>query len=661
MADPLANLGSDVPNVGGDTDNWGTILNSLLDDVDGAAAGHGSKSVAGAVDVTLTAAEAMYAHLTLTGALTGNINVILPRPGIWVIYNNTSGSFTLTVKGSAGGTGVLVSQGTRAQIAGDGTNAVHAVNHLDLTGGTLTLDNDSISGDKIDGGTISNFTSTGIDDNATKEVIDITDGALTLGDAANANFVIDMVDDDQSLVVGGGTTPGTTGASLTMYGGTHASVANDILFKAGSTDVLRYDHDVTTWNFQANNIVTTGNFTSVGIDDNAVGTAITIDASNNTAVLADLSAVGATTLGTGAGTGDAIVNLGAGRTGDGNVYIDFHSEETAGATYPDYNLRLIHDPGPNGGSVLYHRGTGALGLHTVDAADITFSVNAAEKGRFTGNGLSLGTTSTSGGSQLWSYVNNANTIPQVLIEQDGAGDAALQFSLAGADWSIGADNSDSDGFSIAVSNNLSSSKLFNITTAGEIQISNNIKGMSTTAAFSYGVDSTITNGPFMSLFPSGHESKGDIVFQTNSAGVYPEGTIFDYDASGEEWSFRPGNVTRLRIRDLANAVIMENIDSNYMHETYASLAAAGTTQGDAAAVVRAHTTVTSGTGGVRLPSAVGGETFKIYNRTGSAINVYPATSDEIKNQALNTPYSLAAGACIILFAVNAITWGYVVT
>ena len=36
---------------------------------------------------------------------------------------------------------------------------------LDVSGGTLTLANDLISGDAIDGGTISDFSSTGIDDN----------------------------------------------------------------------------------------------------------------------------------------------------------------------------------------------------------------------------------------------------------------------------------------------------------------------------------------------------------------------------------------------------------------------------------------------------------------------------------------------------------------
>lgn len=58
-----------------------------------------SKSVAGGVDVTLTAAEADNQIIDLTGAITANINVQLPQTlgKMWIIRNSTSGNFTLTV------------------------------------------------------------------------------------------------------------------------------------------------------------------------------------------------------------------------------------------------------------------------------------------------------------------------------------------------------------------------------------------------------------------------------------------------------------------------------------------------------------------------------------------------------------------------------------
>ena len=85
-----------------------------------------SKSVAGNVDVTLSAIEANNTILHLTGALTGNINLIVPlgtNPRLWVVSNATTGAYTLTVKGSTG-TGIAVAQGDKAVLAQDGTNVI---------------------------------------------------------------------------------------------------------------------------------------------------------------------------------------------------------------------------------------------------------------------------------------------------------------------------------------------------------------------------------------------------------------------------------------------------------------------------------------------------------------------------------------------------------
>ncbi|MDG9784626.1 hypothetical protein [Metapseudomonas otitidis] len=85
-----------------------------------------AKNVAGGANVTLTAVEARYPIIALTGALTANINVIVPASSReWIIYNNTSGGFTLTVK-TASGTGVAVTQGTAINLFCDGTNVLQA-------------------------------------------------------------------------------------------------------------------------------------------------------------------------------------------------------------------------------------------------------------------------------------------------------------------------------------------------------------------------------------------------------------------------------------------------------------------------------------------------------------------------------------------------------
>lgn len=87
-------------------------------------AGRLSKSVAGAADVTLSRAEAANEILELTGVLTGSINLILPTiKRDWIIFNNTTGAFNLTVK-TAAGTGRIIPQGSKDIIYGDGANIV---------------------------------------------------------------------------------------------------------------------------------------------------------------------------------------------------------------------------------------------------------------------------------------------------------------------------------------------------------------------------------------------------------------------------------------------------------------------------------------------------------------------------------------------------------
>ena len=73
-------------------------------------------------DVTVTL-SARADYIEVTGALTGNRNLIVPANGQWSIFNSTTGAFTLTVK-TASGTGVAVGQTKRCILIADGTNVV---------------------------------------------------------------------------------------------------------------------------------------------------------------------------------------------------------------------------------------------------------------------------------------------------------------------------------------------------------------------------------------------------------------------------------------------------------------------------------------------------------------------------------------------------------
>jgi hypothetical protein len=74
-------------------------------------------------DVTMTAAQARARHIILSGTLTGDRSLIVPDSGEWVVYNNTSGAFSVTVKTSAG-TGDTVVQGENRSFFADGTNVI---------------------------------------------------------------------------------------------------------------------------------------------------------------------------------------------------------------------------------------------------------------------------------------------------------------------------------------------------------------------------------------------------------------------------------------------------------------------------------------------------------------------------------------------------------
>jgi hypothetical protein len=119
LANFMVNRGITVPDDGN--------LANLVAEFEASLDAYLSKNIAGGVSVTLNPiSEANYPIINLTGALTANINLIVPTAtGKWLIANNTTGAFTVTVKTSAG-TGVVATQGTANQYYCDGTNVYYA-------------------------------------------------------------------------------------------------------------------------------------------------------------------------------------------------------------------------------------------------------------------------------------------------------------------------------------------------------------------------------------------------------------------------------------------------------------------------------------------------------------------------------------------------------
>lgn len=84
--------------------NGATIFNT-------AVFGEVEIDVAGNANVTLSDLQAQYSFMVLSGALTGNIDLVVPAENnVFAVQNDTSGAYTVTVKAS-GTTGVAVTQG----------------------------------------------------------------------------------------------------------------------------------------------------------------------------------------------------------------------------------------------------------------------------------------------------------------------------------------------------------------------------------------------------------------------------------------------------------------------------------------------------------------------------------------------------------------------
>jgi hypothetical protein len=148
MGLPTNNYGLQQPTVGGEVGTWGTNLNNNtiapLDSILGNALGVTITSA----DVNITNTQFQNAVFKSSGALTGAHTLFLPVGssgavsgstqfavgGRFVVENNTTGSFLLTVNSTLpGAVGAIVPQGGRSELYSDGTN-VKTVSFGDLSG-----------------------------------------------------------------------------------------------------------------------------------------------------------------------------------------------------------------------------------------------------------------------------------------------------------------------------------------------------------------------------------------------------------------------------------------------------------------------------------------------------------------------------------------------
>ena len=149
------NLALNEPAYNSTSPTWDQPLNynaTILDQMFGNTTGVSVNTGGSTTYTNITAPSATAAGSTsqamrfnLTGALAANQNVLLPQSvaGMWVVSNNTSGAYTVTLgsnngSNAAAGSTVIVPQGYNSIVYSDGTNVAVADSGLLTSGATLT-------------------------------------------------------------------------------------------------------------------------------------------------------------------------------------------------------------------------------------------------------------------------------------------------------------------------------------------------------------------------------------------------------------------------------------------------------------------------------------------------------------------------------------------
>lgn len=118
----------------GVTSSWGDKVDTNMQIIEHALTGSATASLAGGdwtlSDADYTEDEGKASILIATGSLGANRNIVIPnKKKYWVVKNDTSGAYTVTVKTSSG-TGKTVTQSTVATFWCDGADAVYHVSPM---------------------------------------------------------------------------------------------------------------------------------------------------------------------------------------------------------------------------------------------------------------------------------------------------------------------------------------------------------------------------------------------------------------------------------------------------------------------------------------------------------------------------------------------------
>jgi hypothetical protein len=126
MSTFTVNKGIEQPASGSYSNAWSTPVNADWEDIDNAFGGNILIEVTGApADNALTLSQYQPPNIIFVGTNSGTVFYALPAGvgGIWTVWNNTTGSFTLIIGNNVGGgRQIALPQTERTFVVSDGTN-----------------------------------------------------------------------------------------------------------------------------------------------------------------------------------------------------------------------------------------------------------------------------------------------------------------------------------------------------------------------------------------------------------------------------------------------------------------------------------------------------------------------------------------------------------
>jgi len=180
--------------------SWNVPVNGNFTAIDGCFGGVTNIALTNA-NVTLTTSQYQVLRLKLTGTLTANVSVSIPSTvgGFWIVQNNTTGNYSVTINTTAGGSiGTVAPQGTTSLLVSDGTNVFFGDTGV-IVGASSSV---------INGLQIYNTTATSGKLRWTEGL----DGTTESGSNAGSNYIIQSYSDSGTLLSTVATITRSTGA-----------------------------------------------------------------------------------------------------------------------------------------------------------------------------------------------------------------------------------------------------------------------------------------------------------------------------------------------------------------------------------------------------------------------------------------------------------------